>query len=374
LEGPCTARPEDLPSLVALTNQVFRPQPRPGDMGREFPVLLSAANAGNLHVFRDAGRVVSHVGVLRQRICTLGVEIPVACIGAVCTDPKYRKGGLAGQLMDRAIKAARDNCDVLMPISGKRTLYVSRGATSLGPQVRLKVPLSQAEAPDSRFHVRTYSPGDWSQLAGLQQTEPIRYQWGEREPCLLEAIRGFGGICLLASDRADGLSAALVFCVGHPMYGGEDGSGRVIQFLGDPQAIPALLASAASHYRLTSLDWYVLTTAQPAVAQRLLAAGATGKASITGWTIVILDLPRLIEKVGPVAARAGVELAVKDGRLIVAAEGKSVSLAQPDQQVEILFRHAGTWSAELACLPVELRTACSVGLPIPLPDYGVNYV
>ena len=76
LDGPRVARPEDLPSLVTLANQVFRPAPRPGDMGREFPALLSPRNADNLYVFRDAGKVVSHVGVLRQTIHTCGVDHP----------------------------------------------------------------------------------------------------------------------------------------------------------------------------------------------------------------------------------------------------------------------------------------------------------
>ena len=36
------------------------------------------------------------------------------------------------------------------------------------------------------------------------------------------------------------------------MYGGKDGVGRVIQFLGDSGAIPALLAHAAAAVSLTA--------------------------------------------------------------------------------------------------------------------------
>ncbi len=374
LEGPCVARAEDIPGLVKLANLVFRPAPRPGDMAGEFPVLLGLENLGNQYIFRVGGRVVSHVGVLRQTMVTCGVQIPVACVGAVCTDPEYRKGGLAGQLMDMAIRRSIDAGDVLMAISGNRTLYSSRGATSLGPQIHLAVPICGRMAGGGEFAIRTYEPADWPRLAGLQAREPVRYEWGDREPRLLEAILEYGGVCLLAVRDGGGAAAALVFSVDHPMYGGKDGSGRVVQFIGDVGAIPALLGAAAAGYQLTSMDWTVLTTARPALSRALLSLGGAGKPQITGWTVVILNLVKLVETIGESAARAGVELSAKDGQLTVAAQGKSVTLAERQPQVEVLFRGAATWSRTLVEMPQELKIACGVALPIPLPDYGINYV
>lgn len=374
LDGPCVARAEDIPNLVRLANQIFRPAPRPGDMAGEFPILLGPANLGNQYIFRHGSRVVSHVGVFRQTMVTCGVQIPVACIGSVCTDPEYRKGGLAGQLMDMAIRRSIDAGDVLMPISGKRTLYTSRGATSLGPQIRLAVPISRRRTGDGEFAVRTYEPSDWPKLAALQVREPVRYHWGDREPQLLEAILRYGGVCLLGERDGGDTAAALVFCVNHPMYGGRDGSGHVVQFLGDLRAIPALLEAAAARHQLTGTDWTVLTTARPALSRTLLSLGASGRPQITGWTVLILNLARLVETIGPVAARAGVELSAEGQELTVAAQGKSVALADPEQQVEVLFRGAATWSRALTEMPQELRIACGAALPIPLPDYGINYV
>jgi GNAT superfamily N-acetyltransferase len=343
-------------------------------MGREFPILLGPENLGNQYIFRAGGRVVSHVGVLRQTMVTCGVEIPVACVGAVCTDPEYRKAGLAGQLMDLAIQRSLDTGDVLMPISGNRTLYTRRGATSLGPQIRFVVPIARQMAEGGKFAVRTYEPMDWAELASLQVCEPVRYLWGDREPRLLEAIRQFGGVCLVA-DRDDGeAAAALVFCINHPMYGGEGGSARVVQFVGDLRAIPALLGAAAARHRLTSMDWTVLTTVRPAVARALLGLGAAGKPQMAGWTVLILNLAKLVDTIGPIAARAGVELSAKDAKLTVAAQGASVTLAEPETQVEVLFRGAATWGRVPGEMPRELRIACGAALPIPLPDYGINYV
>ena len=374
LQGPCIARAEDIPSLLTLANQVFRPAPRPGDMGKEFPALLGADNADDLLIFRDAGRVVSLVGILRQTLHTGGIDIPVACIGAVCTDPEYRKAGLAGRLMDLAIRRSIEAGDLLMPISGKRTLYVSRGATSLGPQIRLKVPVQPDLPAAADFTVCPCQPADWPRLAALQAREPVRYGWAHREPRIFDSLCQLGGICLLACRKNGEPAAALLFTVDHPMYGGKDGVGRVVQFLGDVRAIPALLSYAAARCSRIAMDWPVLTTVNPALAQTLLALGATGKPEITRWTVVILNLAGLVEKTAPTLARAGLELSAQAGRLTVAAEGQSITLAQPDLQVELLFRGAATWSEPLARMPLDLRIACSAVLPVPLPDYGINYV
>jgi predicted N-acetyltransferase YhbS len=417
LEGPCIARAEDIPSLVTLANQVFRLAPRPGDMGKEFPVLLGSDNADNLLIYRDAGRVVSLVGILRQTVHTSGVDIPVACIGAVCTDPSYRKAGLAGRLVDLAIQRSIEAGDLLMPISGKRTLYTSRGATSLGPQIRFHVPLdadpfaapqaanvcskgpakagtTNAAGPANSASLRSNSrpacgprsptpadfticpcePADWPRLAALQAQEPVRYHWTDREPRVFDSLCSLGCVCLLACHKDGQPAAALLFAVDHPMYGGKDGVSRVIQFLGDVQAIPALLSHVATGCSRTAMDWPVLTTAEPAVAQTLLAMGATGKPEITRWTVAVLNLPGLVAKIAPAAARAGLELSAQADKLTIAAAGQSITLAQPDLQVELLFRSAATWSEPLARMPLDLRIACSGVLPVPLPDYGLNYV
>jgi predicted N-acetyltransferase YhbS len=373
LEGPTVAARQDIPGLIDLANRVFRPKPRPGDMGAEFPALFGAQNTDHLHVFRDHGRAVSHVGVLRQTMHTCGLDLPVACIGAVCTDPEYRKAGLAGRLVDLAIARSIEAGDLLMPISGKRTLYVSRGATSVGPQVHFQVPVHMNLPGGNDFRVRAWEQTDWPALAGLQARQPVRYVWGDREPSILRAIQAFGGQCLLAEGKDGTPAAVLLFCANHPMYGGQDGVGRVVQFVGDLRAIPALLVYAG-RLGLTGLDWTVLTTSSPAEAWCLRRLGATGTSQATRWTIILLNLPKLVERIGPVTARCGVTLEARDGSLTVAASDTFLTLPEPGAQVELLFGHPGIWSESLAKMPMALRVACSGVLPIPLPDYGINYV
>ena len=105
--------------------------------------------------------------------------------------------------MDLATRRSIEAGDVLMPISGKRTLYTSRGATSLGPQIRFQVPIRPNLPGSGDFIVCACEPADWPPLAALQAREPVRYRWADREPQILEAIRSLGGICLLAY-RKDG--------------------------------------------------------------------------------------------------------------------------------------------------------------------------
>ncbi len=169
------------------------------------------------------------------------------------------------------------------------------------------------------------------------------------------------------------MAAALIFCVGHPTYGGPDSGAHVIQFIGDASAIPSLLVPTAET-GIEVLDWPVLAAHQPDVIQVLRALGASSQTSLTGWTALILDLAGLVERITPVVAAAGVDLAVKDNQLTITAADHCVTLDEPDQQVEILFRSAGAWSSQLAAMPADLRLACSVVLPIPLPEYGINYV
>jgi len=375
LEGPRPARSEEIEDIVALANLVFRPEGRGGEMGGEFPVLFDPANAENLYIVRDGRRVASHVGVLRQTICTCGLRIPVACIGSVCTHPDYRGRGLASQLMDLAIRRSVEAGDLLMPISGGRGLYRRLGAVSLGPYVRFAVPTETGRAMSRKFAVRRYEPADWPQLTQLQQAEMPRWQWDDSQtPRLLGAFLEFGGTCLVAEDDAGQFAGALVFVSGSPLFRGQPGRGNVVQFLGRTETIPALLAATAEQGSLSGLDWPVLLPAQPAVATALRSLGATGQGRLTGWTVRILDLAKLVERLAPVAASCGLELTVKGPRLVVAAEDEAASFAQPDEQIGLLFRGAATWARQLAELPAALRLACSVALPVPLPDYGINYV
>jgi GNAT superfamily N-acetyltransferase len=64
----------------------------------------------NVWVAVDAGRLVSCVQVFPRPLQVCGREVPTGGIGSVFTLPDYRRGGIAGALLDRAVRA--------MPSSG----------------------------------------------------------------------------------------------------------------------------------------------------------------------------------------------------------------------------------------------------------------
>ena len=375
LDGPRSARAEETEKIIELANLVFRPAKRGGDMAREFPVLLAPENAENLYIVRDGTRVVSLVGVHRQTIITSGVQIAAACIGSVCTDPEYRGRGLASALMDLAIARAREVGDVLMPISGNRTLYRSRGATPIGPTIEHRVPLDSNTLRPKGFSVREYRPADWPALRALQSAELPRWDWDDHEtPRLLQSYLDFGGTCLLAEDGTGALAAGLLFCSGSPLFATASGCGRVVQFIGRAEAIPALLADARQRAKLKALTWAVLQAAQPAVATSLSALGTTCTPRGSGWTLLIPHLPRLLDVLAPIAARSGLSLDAKDRSLTLATAEQSVCVRAPARQVELLFAGPACWDETLSALPAPLRIACAGTLPVPLCDYGINFV
>src|SRR5438045_4062433 len=99
IEGPRGARPDELPSLRELTDQVFRP-----GMIDQYPQLFNADNAECLRVCVDDGKCVSHVGMSERNAVLFGCPIKVCCIGGVGTLPEYRGKGLASACFDDAVR------------------------------------------------------------------------------------------------------------------------------------------------------------------------------------------------------------------------------------------------------------------------------
>ena len=139
LDGPRRCRTDEIPGLIALLDRTFRPQGE-STMAREFPLFLSVANANNLWVTADGGRIVAHVGVSHKRLNINSSIIHVGLIGAVATDAAYRGRGLATQVLAAARADARERGVGLLLISGARGLYQRCGARPAGNLQRFRIP------------------------------------------------------------------------------------------------------------------------------------------------------------------------------------------------------------------------------------------
>ena len=103
IEGPRPIKTGEFESLKELLADVFRP-----GMTDEYPNLFNGQNNENLFVCVDEGKCVSHVGLKLYDALIYGCMVRIGCIGAVGTNPEYRKQGFASECLDMAIEAAKE--------------------------------------------------------------------------------------------------------------------------------------------------------------------------------------------------------------------------------------------------------------------------
>ena len=173
IEGPRAARKDELEAVIALSNAIFRSR-REGDMGREFPTLFCEENCENLRIFLDDGKPVSLIGFTVRDIFIMGASIRVCNVGSVCTDPNYRGQGLATRLLeDTILKSLRDGVEVML-ISGGRGLYRRAGCINAGIYHVYPIP-KDARLPDLPVEVKRWEREDTPDLVRIHQSEPVRY-------------------------------------------------------------------------------------------------------------------------------------------------------------------------------------------------------
>jgi predicted N-acetyltransferase YhbS len=172
---PRACRAEELPALVDLANRVFRGE-RSGDMAAEYPLVFDAENLEGMRIIPGTSGPVGHVGVCIREARVLGARFRVASIGAVCTDPGHRGGGLASALMEDARRYALGHGASLMLISGGRGLYHRLGYVTIGRFHRYRLDaerLHGLRVPG--VEVAGHRPEELPQIAALYQLEPIRF-------------------------------------------------------------------------------------------------------------------------------------------------------------------------------------------------------
>ncbi len=375
-DGPRAARPEEVPELIELANLVFRMSSgRTPTMGEEFPLLLSAGNCDDLYITRIDGRLVSLVGVYRQTMVCDGLEVPVACLGSVCTHPDYRGRGLAGDLTDLAIARARQQGCLLMPISGSRTLYSRRSACQIAPMQVAQIGaehLSSGNAPG--LAVRPYADADLPAVLSLHARQTVRYAWSqETVGPLLRSHLDISSSAWVACEKDDELAGFLLVLHRGPMVGRGP---RVVNHVGGPETFAPLARAALEQIPAESIQFAAL----PGEIEPLAAIEAFGcpvETQTSGWTLRILDLAALCEWLTErFAGVAGVSITPGRGgeRLVIAVGRQHVELTDAADVTAALFNGPQAWPEALAELPPERQEVLGSVLPLPVPNYGLNYI
>lgn len=369
MDGPRAVASSELLSLGELVDTVFR-SGGTGEMFRLFPTFLVEDNAHNLLVFRDDSRIVSHVGMALHWACIEGCTVGVACIGAVATYESHRGQGMASQLMDFACRQAQEWGADFMMISGGRGLYRRLGAADVGHDYEVEIDAAAATAlQDGTFTLTSFHTNDLTACAALYATRAAHYlrpvdDWEaftRAKVCMCNdvdiwVVRRGETICGYCATDYDTAKSQV----------------RVFEFAGDAVAIAAALKPLINHYEAAAVGLH-LEPGDRTLHELLTQAGVGGAPAITSGTMLLLDVPRLIDRFQPLfQARLG---RTATERLAVEAEDGgayrftlgSASWTAPGKMeaAQFLFGHP-----EFPQRPAPFDAA----LPISTLWYGFDYV
>jgi GNAT superfamily N-acetyltransferase len=377
---PRACRPEELPDLVRLANQVFRP--RGGNMEAEYPLVFRPENCDNLRVIDVDGRLVSHVGLSIRDAFIGGIALRVASVGAVCTADDQRGQGFASALMADAATYSRAQGAQLMLISGGRGLYHRLGYVTVGEFRRVVVPQESSGAssgPDG-FTVTPFQPSDLDAVMAIHQGERVRFVRPAADwKVLLHAGMLMNHVAELLVVRQAGEPVAYLG-VQQPARDREGRlrPARASEIGGSRWAIAESLGAVADHMSAAEVE--VITHASDREWQTIARARGwrLDPTAFTG-TLGILDPPALFSRLAPlIAERLGEQAAFSvqaaDTGALFELGAEQYEVGAPGPLAALLF---GGETEEARAIPPrtgELGKALSRLFPLPLLWYGYNYV
>lgn len=172
IEGPRGARREEYEKTLALAQSIFTR----ADLAKEYSLEWNQQNCENLRIILLNGEPIANVGFSPREAFILGNRITLGLIGGVCCHPDYRNRGFAGACLQDAIAQLTRRGIMLMPVSGRRTLYFRHHCACAGVQYRAiiskeKLPMSATDG----ISIQRYSKDMLEALLRIYQREPIRY-------------------------------------------------------------------------------------------------------------------------------------------------------------------------------------------------------
>jgi predicted N-acetyltransferase YhbS len=366
-EGPRALKAQELGSLGRLVDTVFNTG-KTGEMQRMFPELFNESNLGNLIVFADGNDIVCHFGMTERWACLAGCTVGVACVGAVATCESHRGLGLATQAFQAAqAKADKDGVDFML-ISGGRGLYRRAGAADVGLHAKAMLDRPAAEA-----------------LAMLDVAlAPLRES--DLPMCVAAYARKATRFIRPAEDWAWFLQSRSCMCrdttftlVRDGDAAGaylawskdEDGCIRVMEFGGESAVAAAALAPLMDSQDATSLEIH-LQCEDSYLSEKLCAAGAHLKPVHAPGTLLLLNFPRLMERLRPYfEARAGRDAA----KCLSFREHNDVFTFRMGQEERVIEGRTGAAELIFGCRE-GTRPEGALGdlFPVPALYYGLNYI
>ncbi|WP_010281331.1 GNAT family N-acetyltransferase [Bacillus timonensis] len=351
---------DEFQQAIDLADKVFRKKGHVS-MGIAFPQVFSAALNQSYGAFVD-DKLVSFIGLVPSILHLEDAEVQAFSIGAVCTDPDYRKKGFANKLLEKVFDHVNNSDASVLFISGDLPLYLKQGCTFYGKMNQYKIHRGDITA-DTSLNVRELGSYDWFQLRKLSHDRNIRYEQTIFEIAQLTKAAGYASIFkmkhkVLVAEKNHEVTAFLLFGVPYEEQEGVDS--HVIEWGGDPLAITTLLSEAFT-YGLDSLTWNV-----PSYEKELIQALDLLQEKVEKTypgTIKIMNLDRLLNQLNPYF-KDKLDISTVDEnqkRLL----GKEISVFMSNSQVEELILKGSK--------NVDSYFGDVFPIPFPFPQ-GLNYV
>jgi predicted N-acetyltransferase YhbS len=373
LDGPRAARFDELDAVVALSNTVFG-EHSPHDMGRWFPTLFRRENLEHLRIFVDEGQPVALAGFTLDRVVVPGSSFVVACVGSVCTLKSHQGHGFGSRLMDDVTAAARADGASALLVSGGRGLYRRMGCIDAGRYLTVRVPRKALPRPAKagRRPIRKWRIADVPRMAELHRAEPVRFERSQADfLAFLRTGRIGDRACrtwVYAAEDPGRIDAYL--CAQEAVDAPEGRVVAVLEFAGPRGAILAALPLIMKETKADRADVDCLGS-DPELPRLAAQSGLEVVPRGFTGTVKVIEPPRLLPVLKRFAGSAVTCWASTEG-FTLGMGSESFPVRGPESVTAFLFGS----SERQRDLPGSgpLRTALQVGLPVPLPDYGLNYI
>jgi predicted N-acetyltransferase YhbS len=371
MEGPRAARVHELPAVIELADTVFG-EGRRHDMGRWFPMLFCRENLGNLRVFVEDGRPVALAGFTVNEVVVPGASFSVACIGSVCTLASHQGRGLGTRLMNDCVAVTLSEYVTVLLISGGRGLYRRMGCIDAGRYRTAHIPRG-AVRPEAGREVREWRLADVPRMAEIHRAEPARFERAEAEwYAFLRTGRVATYPCrtwtVSAPGRPDVIDAYL--CVQEAEEKPRGRTATVQEMAGSREAVLAALSTVMEAMRVDLVDISFLSgdTAMATLAAR--HGLETASRGFDG-TVKVIDPPGLVAALRHLV---GTGLLVDAGAdsFVFRLGSERFAVQGLEEVTAFLF---GSIERPVAFPgPGPLRSRLEAVFPLPLPDYGFNYI
>ena len=374
-EGPRGAAAREIPAIVELADRVFG-EGRPHDMSRWFPTLFHPENRDNLRIVLLDGQPVSLVAFTVRDLWLGGVRLRAASIGSVATDTQHRGRGLASVLLLDAVRRAKACGVQLFLISGGRGLYRRNGCVDAGLYRTLRMAPDQ-NLPRLAVEIRPWTVSDLPAMTALHQAEPVRYVRDRDE---MRTLLSTDILCCRPARTwvvRSGKETVAYLCAQDPQDDTEERSVRIREMAGSRTAILAAVRKLFPAYQVERIEMRCLAgdieTASIAEECGIPSEprGFDGTMKIIdrkGFFAALTDYRR--ERLGP----------DKDGALKITAgptvrfslDGEELAIAKDEDLAAMVF---GSREWKTSRIPTTaLRRTLGRLFPLPLVDYGLNYI